>query len=174
MKFHYSTSAPPDVLVPVDGYVEEPPAPLPPEPRPEQERQTLEHDWLDPLPIDNDALPQRLAELSLGDPPRGFVLGGGGPLEITDPHWLNRPQDLSRYYPPRALRRGMEGQVRIDCVVDVTGWLTNCTLLDEAPANWGFGQAALRIAREHRMSPALRDGVPVTARYRMIVPFSLE
>jgi protein TonB len=68
----------------------------------------------------------------------------------------------------------MEGQVRIDCVVDVTGWLTNCTLLDEAPANWGFGQAALRIAREHRMSPALRDGVPVTARYRMIVPFSLE
>jgi hypothetical protein len=58
MKFHYSTSAPPDVLVPVDGYVEEPPAPLPPEPRPDQERQTLEHDWLDPLPIDNDALPQ--------------------------------------------------------------------------------------------------------------------
>jgi protein TonB len=173
MKFHYAISAPPDTSGPIDGYVEEPPEPPPPEPRPDRERQTLEHDWLDPLPIDNDAAPERLVGISIDAPPRPWVFAGGPP-EITNPHWLNRPRDLSRYYPPRALRRSIEGHVRIDCVVDVSGWLTNCTVLEETPADWGFGQAALRIAREHRMSPALRDGVPVTARYRMIVPFGLE
>jgi hypothetical protein len=32
----------------------------------------------------------------------------------------------------------------------------------------------MQIARDHRMAPAMRDGVPVEGRYRMRVPFELR
>ncbi|MGD9982058.1 MAG: TonB family protein [Hyphomonadaceae bacterium] len=96
-----------------------------------------------------------------------------GPPEITTPRWLRRPANLAAYYPQRAVGRSMEGEVVLDCRVLTTGDL-NCTVASETPENWGFGQAALRIARDHRMAPAMRDGVPVEGRYRMRVPFELR
>jgi protein TonB len=92
---------------------------------------------------------------------------------IVDPHWLRRPRDLARYYPRRAVERGIEGEVVLDCLVTVDGALA-CAVISEAPVNWGLGEAALRIARDHRMAPALREGIAVEGRYRMRVPFQLE
>jgi protein TonB len=92
---------------------------------------------------------------------------------ITNPHWLRRPRDLQRYYPRRALELGVEGYVMLDCTVAVTGNL-GCSVVSETPTNWGFGDAALRIAADHRMAPAMRDGVAVEGRYRMRVPFRAE
>lgn len=96
-----------------------------------------------------------------------------GPPVISTPHWLRRPRDLARYYPPRALQREIPGAVELDCLVGVDGYLT-CVVMSESPQGWGFGAAALNIARDHRMSPAQRDGVAVEARYRMYVPFRVE
>lgn len=96
-----------------------------------------------------------------------------GPQEITNPRWLRRPQNLASYYPRRAVARNIAGQVMLDCLVDTNGAL-NCSVILETPANWGFGEAALRIARDHRMVPATRDGQAVQGRYRMRVPFELE
>lgn len=95
------------------------------------------------------------------------------PAEVVDPHWLRRPRDLARYYPRRALERGVEGRVVLNCAVDVRGALA-CAVASETPANWGFGEAALRISRDYRMVPAVQDGRPVEARYRMVVPFELQ
>jgi protein TonB len=92
---------------------------------------------------------------------------------ITDPRWLRRPRDLQRYYPRTAMARGMEGDVVLDCAVATTGNL-NCAVLSETPANWGFGEAARRIAAEHRMEPARQNGTAVEGRYRMRVPFRIE
>jgi periplasmic protein TonB len=92
---------------------------------------------------------------------------------ITDPHWLRRPRDLQRYYPRRALQSGVEGFVVLDCRVAVTGTL-GCSVVSETPPNWGFAEAALRIAGDHRMEPAMRGGVAVEGRYRMRVPFRAE
>lgn len=92
---------------------------------------------------------------------------------ISDPHWLRRPRDLQRYYPPRALRLGVEGSVLLDCLVATTGHL-RCSVISETPADWGFAAAALRIAADHQMTPAMRDGAPVEGRYRMRVPFRVE
>lgn len=92
---------------------------------------------------------------------------------IRQPRWTERPRDLARYYPRRALARGVEAWVVLDCIVGVSGAL-NCSVVSEAPEGWGFGEAALRIARDHRMEPALRDGVPVEGRYQMRVPFTLD
>lgn len=96
-----------------------------------------------------------------------------GPPEITNPRWLSRPSDLARYYPRRAIGREISGEVLLDCRVRTTGAL-DCTVVSETPPSWGFGDAALRISRDHRMAPALRDGAPVEGRYRMRVPFELR
>jgi len=95
-----------------------------------------------------------------------------GPVEITAPHWLQRPRDLSRYYPSRALARGVEGEVLLDCRVS-TGGALDCSIIAESPQGWGFGAAALRISRDHRMAPATSAGAVVEGRYRMRVPFEI-
>jgi len=92
---------------------------------------------------------------------------------ITNPHWLRRPRDLQRYYPRRALGANIEGFVVLDCRVAVSGTL-RCSVISETPPNWGFAEAALRIAGDHRMEPAMRNGVAVEGRYRMRVPFRAE
>ncbi len=99
--------------------------------------------------------------------------GAGGVVEITDAYWRRHPTDLSRFYPQRAITRNMEGRAELDCAVSTAGWLT-CTVISEAPANWGFGEAALRISREYQMVPASRDGQPTQGRYHMVVPFTLR
>ena len=95
-----------------------------------------------------------------------------GPPTISNPHWLQTPRDLARFYPARAVRREIEGVAQLDCLVTAAGTL-RCTVVSETPANWGFGAAALQIAESYRMAPAMRDGVAVEGRYRMHVPFQL-
>lgn len=101
------------------------------------------------------------------------VFAPPGPELITSPRWLRQPRDLGNYYPTRALAREIAGQVVLDCIVDVNGALS-CVVVSETPANWEFGQAALRISRDYRMVPAMRNGQAVEARYRMRVPFDVR
>jgi protein TonB len=103
----------------------------------------------------------------------GVVTPDPGPPTISNPHWLQTPSDLARYYPMMALHRDIEGAAQLDCLVTTTGAL-QCAVVWETPANWGFGAAAIRIAQDYRMVPATRDGAPVEARYRMRVPFRLN
>lgn len=93
------------------------------------------------------------------------------PLLITQPVWIQRPRNTVRYYPREAFMQGVDGQVVLDCFVEVDGRLT-CSVVSETPPDRGFGAAALAIAAAHVMQPAMRDGLPVRARYRMRVPFS--
>lgn len=106
------------------------------------------------------------------EPNATFPTEVGEPV-ITDPHWLERPRNLARYYPRRALAREIEGVVMLDCLVATSGRLA-CSVASETPRGWAFGEAALRIAADHRMAPAMRDGAPVQGRYRMRVPFELD
>ncbi len=93
------------------------------------------------------------------------------PPVIVAPVWIQRPRNTARFYPREAFMQGVQGQVVLDCMVEVSGQL-NCSVALEAPSNRGFGDAALAIAAAHVMQPATQGGVPVRARYRMIVPFS--
>lgn len=117
-------------------------------------------------PLDPIAGPETPSDIA-------FVSGPPPAVEVTRPEWLRQPRDLARYYPARALSRGMEGVVDLECAVDVGGNLA-CRVASETPQNWGFGDAALRISRDYRMAPARRNGVAVEGRYRMRVPFSLQ
>jgi TonB family protein len=93
------------------------------------------------------------------------------PPVITAPVWLQRPRNTARYYPREAFMQGVEGQVVLDCMVEISG-LLECSIASETPSDKGFGAAALAIAAAHVMQPATQGGAPVRARYRMIVPFS--
>jgi len=148
-------------------FTPEPPAPPPPEPviRRDPLPPTMEDDFaLDPMPQIFDPTAHAVETSSV------FT---AGPVTISDPRWIERPRDLARYYPRRAIGRDVEGSVVLDCLVSTQGRLT-CDVLSETPANFGFGEAALRIAADHRMAPATRDGAAVEGRYRMRVPFELD
>lgn len=112
-------------------------------------------------------------ELPAAETAGAFDVGAPPTIVVTHPSWVRRPSNLARYYPRRALLWGVEGQVILNCSVSAQGALS-CAVESETPPNWGFGEAAQRIARDHQMIPAQLDGVAVEARYRMLVPFNLD
>jgi protein TonB len=76
------------------------------------------------------------------------------------PHWVLRPDadDVARVYPGAALRRGVSGQAVMLCKVTADGSMSDCKLLSEQPAGMGFGEAALNLAPDFKMSTTKSDG----------------
>lgn len=146
--------------------------PTPPPKPPETPREIIRPPVDNPIVIlDTPPLPSNDAEPTPTELPVAFT--PAQPPVVTDPSWTRRPRNLERFYPVRARQLGIEGEVTLDCVVSAEGAL-GCVVARETPPGWGFGDAALRISREHRMVPATREGQPVEARYRMRLPFQLD
>lgn len=160
---------------PVEGFtvetvpepLSEPPPPVvrtqPNPPPPIDSTEAAEDTTLPTIPVDD----------STKFDPNADLITVVSPPTITDPRWVRRPRDLQRYYPRRALQAGVEGFVVLDCRVSVVGTL-GCSVISETPSNWGFAEAALRIAADHQMQPAMSGGTAVEGRYRMRVPFRAE
>ncbi|WP_304167839.1 energy transducer TonB [Phenylobacterium aquaticum] len=85
------------------------------------------------------------------------------PSVITNPDWARRPSgdDISRYYPDRASRMSQDGRATISCSVTAKGTLENCDVVSEDPADFGFGDSALRMSKLFKMKPKTADGAPV-------------
>jgi TonB family protein len=145
------------------------PEPAPPEPprvrAPEPPAPAIDGEAIAPMDLTLPEAPILVADFG---PPTSYSVP-----TIVNPQWVRQPRDLARYYPERALRREVEGRVVLDCSVSVRGVL-DCAVVSETPANWGFGEAALRISGDYQMVPATRGGVPVEARHRMVVPFEIR
>ncbi|MET0181828.1 MAG: TonB family protein [Caulobacterales bacterium] len=73
--------------------------------------------------------------------------------------WRTRAtaDDLSAAYPAAARRAGIEGRVRLGCTIR-NDLGPDCVVVSETPMGQGFGDAALRIARNYRANPQLSDG----------------
>jgi len=115
-------------------------------------------------------MPEQVSELTTES---GGEIAIGVIETIDRPRWLRRPSNLQRYFPRRALAAGEEGDVTLDCLVRTSG-LLDCSIVSETPTGRGFAEAALRMAGDHQMAPAMRNGVAVEGRYRMRVPFRVE
>jgi TonB family protein len=69
---------------------------------------------------------------------------------------------MAHFYPKAAAAANVEGDATIRCNVTDAGLLADCTVLQEAPAGQGFGEAALNLAQLFKMRPMTRNGVPVS------------
>jgi TonB family protein len=87
-------------------------------------------------------------------------------LSLGDVNWIREPnaRDFARYYPEDALDEGQSGRVVLDCIVASNGRL-NCSIADESPSGYGFGEAAIRISRQARIHPMLPDGSSAAGRH---------
>jgi hypothetical protein len=105
----------------------------------------------------------------------GFALAVGGPATPPDasadmagyvvrPYWTNRPtrEDLERLYPNKA--KSVQGDVKVDCLIDEKGKFTSCDVISESPSGMGFGDSTIALSRLFRMKPVDGDGLPVVGR----------
>ena len=85
------------------------------------------------------------------------------PKTIADPSWLSRPtaDQMTRFYPSRALDRGVTGMAVLSCTVNAGGRPLACHVVDESPVGAGFGQAAIKLSAFFKMSPRTEDGQAV-------------
>lgn len=96
---------------------------------------------------------------------------------IEHPDWLRRPEPhiASEYYPRRAVAARVNGHVVLDCVAKANGRLTRCSVLEESPVGWRFGDAAILLAAWYQMKPQTDDGRPVAgAHVRFPIDFGLR
>jgi TonB family protein len=82
------------------------------------------------------------------------------------------PAQVLGAYPARALENQVSGRGLIDCKVTTAGLLTDCQVFAEQPNGFGFGQAALDLAKDFVLKPRTIDGDAVESAARVPVYFA--
>jgi TonB family protein len=77
--------------------------------------------------------------------------------------WLAQPtaSEMDAAYPLRARRADVEGRALLRCRLADNGQLSECMVVDEAPAGFGFGNAALALAPKFRRAGGQQGNRPV-------------
>lgn len=115
-----------------------------------------------------------VAALAMGDVANAQALH-----EVTgkDIVWRAKPtgEDMATFYPPKAKLAEQAGWVILECLTAPAGDMKDCKVLGEAPANYGFGAAGLKLSSRFRIDvrktdPAILAGGVVTIPILMLTP----
>jgi len=168
-------SDPPTTII--DQWPPEPPPPQPkdepPPPRPVQSNPIIPRET--PIPTVREVPPLVVPKVEpsetkgsgpptfTGNPPSTGEPVQPQPKVITRPNWLKKPgaSEFSRFYPESAMRRGVGGLATLNCTVAANGSIQACSVLEESPAEEGFGKAAIKLSKFFRMSPQMENGQAV-------------
>lgn len=73
--------------------------------------------------------------------------------------WRMKPKaaDIATIYPPKAQREEKAGWAIVECQTQASGDLTDCRVLGEAPADYGFGAAAMKLTPKFKLDPGNND-----------------
>lgn len=77
---------------------------------------------------------------------------------------VNKPADYLAAFPPRALAEKLSGSAKLECVAAADGRLVDCKVGSEDPAGYGFGEAALKLVANERISKRDHEGKSVAGR----------
>jgi len=137
----------------------------------------------DPVPPDTQVKPYEIGdELLPGEPgppsPEGVPggeaePGASGAVDETPVFWKMKPLETRPpVYPPRCLRMGIEGTVRVRVLVGEDGRPQEVTI-GKSSGETALDESAMDAVRQWRFEPAKRNGVPVRAWAIIPVEFKL-
>jgi TonB family protein len=69
---------------------------------------------------------------------------------------LLRGESPGKFYPAEARRRGLDGSVIVDLLINEGGLVVEAQVVSETPAGEGFGLAALDTVKTYEFRNALR------------------
>jgi len=163
-------------------------APPPPTDAVERPRQTrpvpilVDTPSTDPVPPDTQVKKYELGDEMLPGVPGPPMPEGTGdeelyadaaPVEETPVLWNLKLVDMRPpVYPPRCLRLGIEGRVKVRVLVGENGRPQEVSV-GESSGEASLDQAAIDAVRDWRFEPAKRNGVPVRAWAIVPVEFKL-
>lgn len=77
------------------------------------------------------------------------------------PGWIRKPDayTLSRHYPVRAQFKSVDGKAVVECHIGKGGFLADCAVLEESPGDFGFGEAALNVAKTCQLAEKTPSGI---------------
>jgi len=100
-------------------------------------------------------------------------VSGATPVEETPVIWKLKPVETRPpVYPPRCLRMGIEGTVRVRVLVGEDGRPQEVTI-GKSSGESALDESALEAVRTWRFEPARRNGVPVRAWAVVPIEFKL-
>lgn len=84
-----------------------------------------------------------------------------GPDDAPPVTWVRQahPNSVADVWPRAARDAGVSGSVVLRCQPRPNGGMGDCEVMEETPAGWGFGEAALKLVRYYRASPRYVDQV---------------
>jgi TonB family protein len=110
-------------------------------------------------------VPQLFAAVAIS----GALLGEKPTPAIKAPRILER---LEPQYTNEARAAGIEGTVTLRAELDESGWLSSFTVFNGL--GHGLDENAISCARQWRVEPAMRDGVPIRVRVGLDISFRLS
>ena len=95
------------------------------------------------------------------------------PKPFPAPHPRTFAEQAADAYPAAALKKGVEGHAVLSCLTDASFHPRECTLKSEAPVGYGFGPAAMKIARIMTLSENDRPKVHAGERFDLPINFKI-